>query len=264
MSCDAEWLTTHIKFQQCVKTITPDTGTFQIGKYVEGSHFAKCLLQFPRPVTISRNPGCKLRASGPCPRLCFLLLAPSMEQEHPESCCLSNQKRNYQCLPRPFFGARLKRQRQRPSAVPRQAARPGPARNHGSQASGYGSKLNHQELDRKFWSMLPLTKAPFRVPILDPQPNKANTRLQVGGGGDREGSPMSNIGGLVILKHVKHHAGAHQRANVSGNFVSLASPWHRLGACKNTKYFPLKPWIGLVEHEQNRGRGGGGGGRGGL
>ena len=36
-------------------------------------------------------------------------------------------------------------------------------------ASGYGSKLN-QELDRRFWSMCPLTGVPFGVPFFDPLP----------------------------------------------------------------------------------------------
>ena len=32
------------------------------------------------------------------------------------------------------------------------------------------SKLNHQELDRRFWSMVPFTRIPCWVPIFDPQP----------------------------------------------------------------------------------------------
>ena len=37
--------------------------------------------------------------------------------------------------------------------------------------NGYGSKLNHQDMDRRFRSMLPHTRVPFEVPIIDPQPN---------------------------------------------------------------------------------------------
>ena len=29
--------------------------------------------------------------------------------------------------------------------------------------NGYGSKLNHQDMDGRFWSMFPLTRAPFWV-----------------------------------------------------------------------------------------------------
>ena len=33
---------------------------------------------------------------------------------------------------------------------------------------GYGSKLNHQESDRRFCSIFPLTRVPFWVHIFDP------------------------------------------------------------------------------------------------
>ena len=33
---------------------------------------------------------------------------------------------------------------------------------------GHGSRLNHQELDRRFWSMFPLTRVPFWVSMFDP------------------------------------------------------------------------------------------------
>ena len=32
---------------------------------------------------------------------------------------------------------------------------------------GFGSKLNHLELDHRFWSMFPLTRVPFRVTIFE-------------------------------------------------------------------------------------------------
>ena len=37
--------------------------------------------------------------------------------------------------------------------------------------SGYGSKLNHQELDLRFESLVPLDRVPFWAPIFDPQPS---------------------------------------------------------------------------------------------
>ena len=36
---------------------------------------------------------------------------------------------------------------------------------------GHGSKLSHQELDRRFWSMFPFSRASFWVPVCDPQPD---------------------------------------------------------------------------------------------
>ena len=36
---------------------------------------------------------------------------------------------------------------------------------------GYGSKSNHQDMDCRVWSMSPLTRVPFGVPVVDPQPN---------------------------------------------------------------------------------------------
>ena len=33
----------------------------------------------------------------------------------------------------------------------------------------YGSKLNHQESDRRLWSMFPFARVPFVVPIFDSQ-----------------------------------------------------------------------------------------------
>ena len=38
------------------------------------------------------------------------------------------------------------------------------------QAYGCGSKFNHQEMDRRFWSLVPFTRLLFWVPIFDPQP----------------------------------------------------------------------------------------------
>ena len=35
---------------------------------------------------------------------------------------------------------------------------------------GYGSKSNHQELDRRFLSLVPFTRVPVWVPIFHPQP----------------------------------------------------------------------------------------------
>ena len=38
-----------------------------------------------------------------------------------------------------------------------------------SKTTGYGSKIKPPG-DRRFWSMFPLTRVPFGVPIFDPQP----------------------------------------------------------------------------------------------
>ena len=49
--------------------------------------------------------------------------------------------------------------------------------------NGCGSKLNHQELNHRFWSMLPRARLPFWVPIFDPQPNQLLPNLWLGGNG---------------------------------------------------------------------------------
>ena len=41
----------------------------------------------------------------------------------------------------------------------------------------YGSKLNHQELDRRFESMVPLAKVPLWAPIFDPLPCGVRCRV---------------------------------------------------------------------------------------
>ena len=68
----------------------------------------------------------------------------------------------------------------------------------GQNPNGYGSRFNHKELDRRFESLFPLTRAPFWAPMFDPQLNRTvnirfNPTTKIGGGQGLKDGPVATV-----------------------------------------------------------------------